>query len=373
MKLAITGFSNSGKTTIFNALTGLNLDTAIYPTPASAEVKSHIGTVKVPDKRLNRLSSLYKDKKKIHTTVEYVDYPGITSAYSGGDISQNTRVFDVIRDADAIVHVVRVFKDDSVIHPFGIIDPLRDVQSFETELILGDLEFAEKRLERMELAWKKGLKQDEGDREFLLKCKKALEDETSLRNISFSDKEKMVMLSFQLLSIKPEIIVLNIGEADLNTEKAGKAASAIENYFKGKGSDNVSPVIPLCGKIEMEIAQLHQEEAKMFLDDLGISEPAMNRLCRVSYDTLGLISFFTIGKKEVRAWAIKKGTRAIKAAGKVHTDMERGFIRAETIHFEDFIASGENMVKAREKGLVRLEGKTYIVNNGDIINFKFNV
>ncbi len=373
MKLTITGFSNSGKTTVFNALTGLDLDTSTYPTLTSAKIEPHIGIVKVPDKRLDKLSSVYKNRKTIYATVQYADYAGITSASSGGDTSQNTKVFDLIRDADAIVHVVRAFEDETIMHPLGGIDPVRDVKSFETELILGDLEFVEKRLESIELATKKGKKQDKSEKQLLLKCKEELEHEAALRNISFSDEERKIMSSFQFLTTIPEIIVLNIGEKDINTDRIKKIQEEMEDYFKGINQDTIPPVITLCGKIEMEIAQLPKDEAKAFLDDLGIDEPAMNRLCGVSYDALGLISFFTIGKGEVKAWTIKKGTEALKAAGKVHSDMERGFIRAEVISFDDFVSSGEDMVKAREKGLLRLEGKTYAVNDGDIINFKFNV
>lgn len=371
MKLAITGFSNSGKTTVFNALTGLTLEITTYPTLIAAGVEPNMGVVKVPDKRLDRLSSIHKNKKKINATIEYIDYAGIVST-STGNASQNSMVFDLIKDADAIVHVVRAFEDESVIHPMEKTDSLRDVTTFETELILGDLEFVEKRIERMELASKKGKKQNESEKQLLFKCKEALENEIPLRNVLFTDEEKRIMLSFQCLTTVPGIIVLNIGEKDINTEETRKLQSEVENYFKGN-QDTTLPVIALCGKIEMEIAQFSEDEAKAFLDDLGIKEPAMNRLCRLSSETLGLISFFTIGKNEVRAWTIKSETEALKAAGKVHSDMERGFIRAEVISFDDFVSSEEDMAKAREKGLLRLEGKTYSVKDGDIINFRFNV
>lgn len=368
MKFAITGFSNSGKTTVFNALTGLNLPTTTYPTLISTDIKPHIGVVKVPDARIDKLSSIYKPQKTTHATIEYIDYLGIIS----GDVAQNSRVFNLIKDVDAIVHVVRVFEDESIVHPLGNIDPVRDVKSFETELILGDLEFVEKRLERIEDTAKKGKKQDEAGKHLLLKCKKALEDEISLRDIEFNEEEKRVMLSYQFLSTMPEIIVLNIGEKDINSEMIKDLQKGIEVYFK-KGHGVIPPVLPLCGRLEMEIAQLPQDEAKIFLDDLGIEEQATNKLCRISYEALGLISFFTVIRDEVRAWTIKKGTEALKAAGKVHSDMERGFIRAEVIGFDDFVSSGKDIVKAKEKGLVRLEGRNYVVKDGDIINFRFNV
>jgi len=370
VKLLLTGFSNSGKTTVFNALTGLNLLTTPYPTIISAGVEPHHGVVKIPDYRLDKLSSIYKPRKTTYAAVEYIDYAGITL---GGNASQNTKVFDLIKDADAIVHVVRAFKDESVSHPMGSIDPIRDVKSFETELILGDLEFIEKRLQKIEEQAKRGKKQDEADRHLLLKCKKALENEVSIRNIVFTDEEKRLMLPYQFLSKMPLIIVLNIDEKDINSKIVRDIQNEIEAHFRKIEQSVTPPVLLLCGKIEMEIAQLPQDEANAFLEDLGIKEPAMNMLCRVSYETLGLISFFTVVEDEVKAWTIKKGTEAVKAAGKIHSDIEKGFIRAEVINYEDFISSGEDMVNAKKHGLLRLEGKNYIVQDGDIINFKFNV
>lgn len=370
MKLTITGFSNSGKTTVFNALTGLELETTTYPTSISAETEPHIGVVKIPDTRVDKLSSIYNPKKTTFATVEYIDYLGIAS---GGDITQNARVFNLIKDSDAIVHVVRAFEDESIVHPMNSVDPVRDVMSFEDELILGDLEFVEKRLEKIEQQEKRGKKQDASDRHILAKCKKALEDEISLRDIEFSDEEKRLMLPYQFLTTMPEIIVLNIHENDINSDKVKGLLDRAEAYFRDKGKGAVPQILTLCGKIEMEIAQLPADEAEAFLQDLGIEESAMNRLCHVSYDALGLISFFTVGQDEVRAWTIKKGTAAQHAAGKIHSDIERGFIRAETVSYEDFISSGETMAAVKEKGLARLEGKTYQVRDGDIINFKFNV
>jgi len=369
MKLTITGFSNSGKTTVFNALTGLNLATTTYPTMITPDLESQIGIVKVPDSRIDKLAAVYDPKKTTYATVEYIDYAGITK----GDVAHNTKVFNLLKDADAIVHVVRVFEDDAVIHPIGSVEPVRDVRSFEAELILGDLEFVEKRLQKIEEQAKKGKKQDEADRHLLMKCKKALEEEISLRNLEFTDEEKRLMLPYQFLSTMPEIIVLNIGEKDINSDRIINFQNEIEEYFKNAGQSSLPPVLSLCGKIEMEIAQLPADEAKVFLEDLGINEPAMHRLCRISYDALGLVSFFTVGKDEVKAWTIKKGTSAQQAAGKIHSDIERGFIRAEVAGYDDFIASEADMTRVKEKGLARLEGKTYPVRDGDIINFKFNI
>jgi GTP-binding protein YchF len=284
VKLAITGFSNSGKTTVFNALTGLNLEATLYPTSLSSGIEPHHGIVKVPDKRLDTLSSIYKRDKTTHATIDYIDYVGITPTASGGDASQNARVFQLIKDSDAIVHVVREFEDESVIHPMGTIDPVRDVKTFETELIFGDLEFVEKRLERIALSAKKGKKHEEAEKPLLLKCKEALEKEVSLRNVSFNDDEKKHMSAYQFLTTMPEIIVINTAENDMDSERVKNIQQAMESYFKEHGA--VPLVLPICGKIEMEIVQLPDEDAKVFLDDMGIKEPAMNRLCRVSYDAL---------------------------------------------------------------------------------------
>jgi hypothetical protein len=362
LKIAIAGLGNSGKTTIFNALTGLSLETTIYATVAS---EPHTGVVKVPDARIERLVEIYKPKKTTYATVEYIDYIGLTR----GDIDQNRKVFDLIKDADAVVHVIRGFGDESIVHPLGNIDPQRDAETVELEMIFGDLELVDKRLERMEQGAKRGKKPDEAEKKLLMKCKEALEAEKPLRDIEFTDDELKAMSHLQFMSIKPEVILLNVAEADINSDSAAAVVSDIRALFQGKQVT----VMSLCGKIEMEIAQLPADEARAFLEDLGIKEPALNRLIRVSYQLLGLISFLTSGEDEVRAWTINNGMNAQKAAGRIHSDIERGFIRAEVVSYEDFIAHGGSMSAARDKGLLRLEGKTYGVRDGDIINFRFNV
>ena len=361
MKVAIIGLANTGKTTIFNALTGLNIETTIYPTQAG---EPHIGMVKVPDKRLEDLTEIYHPKKTTYATVEYIDYLGLTK----GDIEQNKKVFDLIKDADAIVHVIRGFEDEVIVHPLGNTDPKRDAGTVELEMTFGDLELIDKRLERMEQGQKRGKKPDEAEKKVLLKCKENLENEIPLRDLEFSDEEQKVMRHLQFMSIKPEVIVLNVSEADIASGKTAAVISELEAIFESKQVK----ILSLCGKIEMEIAQLSPGEAEVFLDDLGIAEPALNRLIRVSYDLLGLISFLTAGEDEVRAWTIQRGLNAQKAAGKIHSDIERGFIRAELVAYNDFMACG-GMAGAREKGLLRLEGKNYEVKDGDIINFRFNV
>lgn len=361
MKIAIIGLANSGKTTIFNALTGQNLETTIYPT---LNAEPHIGMVKVPDPRIDKLTEIFKPKKTTFATVEYIDYIGLTK----GDMEQNRKVFDLIKDADAIVHVVRGFEDESIMHPLESVDPRRDAETLELEMIFGDLDLVDKRLKRMEEGLKRGKKPDETERKILVKCQELLEKEKPLRDIEFNEEEQKSMRHLQFMSIKPEVVALNVSEADLNSQKTEALMSELKAYYKG---NNVN-LLNLCGKIEMEIAQLSAEEARVFLDDLGIEEPALNRLIHVSYDLLGFISFLTCGEDEVRAWTISKGMNAQKAAGRIHSDIERGFIRAELVSYDDFIAHG-GMSGARDKGLLRLEGKTYEVKDGDIINFRFNV
>ncbi len=361
MKIAITGLANSGKTTLFNALTGQNLETTIYATVAA---EPHLGVVKVPDARIEKLSAIYKPKKTTYATVEYVDYIGLTK----GDVEQNRKVFDLVKDADAIVHVIRGFEDEAVVHPLGGVDPKRDAETIELEMIFGDLELVDKRLERMEQGAKRGKKPDEAEKKLLQKCKGFLEAEKALRDAEFSEEERKAMSHLQFMSIKPEVVVVNVGEKDANSDKTAATVSALQSFFGGKRVR----VLSLCGKIEMEIAQLQPEEAAAFLEDLAIKEPALNKLIHVSYDLLGLISFLTSGEDEVRAWTIMKGMNAQQAAGKIHSDIERGFIRAEVVSYDDFISCG-SMPAARDKGLLRLEGKTYEVRDGDIINFRFNV
>ena len=365
MKLAITGLSNSGKTTIFNALTGKNIETTLYATAAGAP---NLGVVRVPDTRIERLAEIYNPRKTTYASVEYVDYIGINLK----DASHNAKVFEHIKDTDAIVHIVRAFDDERIPHPLNDIDPLRDIRVVEGEILFQDFELIEKRLERMAESAKKGKKSNEDERRLLLKCRESLEKDIPLRNLDFSEDDEKAMKHLQFISTKPQIVVLNIGEKEMNSGRPGKLREIVERYYAGKGLPDKVRVLTLCGNIEMEIAQLTPADAKAFLEDIGIQESAMNKLINVSYDLLGLISFMTIGDDEVKAWTITNGTNAVKAAGKVHSDIERGFIRAEVIGYDDLISCG-NMSAARDKGLLRLEGKTYKVKDGDIINFRFNI
>src|SRR5512147_3276850 len=352
MKIAITGLANSGKTTIFNALTGLNLETTIYPTVTE---EPHHGVVKVPDARIDRLAEIYKPKKTTYATVEYVDYIGLTK----GDMEQNRKVFDLVKDVDAIVHVVRGFQDEAVSHPLGSVDPLRDTETIEMEMIFGDLDLVSKRLERIEQSLKRGKKPDESEHKLLLKCREHLESEKPLRDADFSEDDRKAMRHLQFMSIKPEVVALNVAEQDVSSETTKKTVSDLQAFFKGRQVK----VLSMCGKIEMEIAQLSPDDAKAFLDDLGIQEPALNKLIRVSYDLLGLRSFFTCGEDGGSSCSFEGGISAQRAGGSSDSDIDRGFIRAEIVSYDDFIATG-SIHAAREKGHFKLEGKTYEVKDG---------
>ncbi|UCG78721.1 MAG: redox-regulated ATPase YchF [Nitrospirota bacterium] len=366
MKLAITGLANSGKTTLFNALTGQNIEATLYATTSG---DPHVGVVKVPDERVVRLSQIYEPRKTTFATVEYIDYIGIAQ----GDQDQNRLVFDLMKGADALVCVIRAFNDDSVVHPNGNIDPQRDLRAMESELILSDLELIEKRLDRMaEGQQKKGKKPDEGEKRTLEKCREYLENEIPLRNIELGIEEARYIRHLQFISILPMIVVLNISEDHLAGSSAEKLIEVLKDTISHYPLKEQLTFVPLSGKIEMEISQLDDPESEEFLKDLGITEPARNRLIHESYKLLGLISFLTVGEDEVRAWTISSGTEAHKAAGKIHSDIERGFIRAEVVSYSDLIELG-SMTEVKQKGLSRLEGKNYIVRDGDIINFRFNV
>ncbi len=365
MKIAIIGFSNSGKTTIFNALTGLGLPTSSYPSTGG---EARVGVVNVPDERIDNLSGIFKPAKTTYATVDYVDYIGFTR----GDTKQNAKVHAHIKDADALLQVVRAFEDPSVPHPLGDTDPMRDLRSLEAELVLGDLMLVEKRLESIEESIKKGRKEkvSDAERAVLVRCREALDAEKPLREIEFSQEELKAVRHLEFLSIKPEVVVFNVAEEMLPDEKALEALlQEAREMLKGN-----SAALSMSGKIEMELAQLAPEEQKAFLSDLGIEEPALRRLIKVSYGLLRLISFFTAGEDEVKAWTIKEGTTASKAAGKIHSDIEKGFIRAEIVSYEDFLMKcGGSMAEARKLGVFRLEGRDYPVKDGDIINFRFNV
>jgi GTP-binding protein YchF len=359
MKLALVGLANCGKTTLFNAATGLTRETTPYPETSG---ETQIGVAKVFDERVAELSKIYKPKKTTFATVEYTDYLGFVS----GDSKHNQEVLSFVRDSDALIHVIRTFNDDSVLHPLDSIDPIRDFETFQTELILADLDLCEKRLQRMEEGARRGKKFDEKEKKLVERCKSHLEEEKTLATFEFEDDETEARKRLSFSSTLTQIVVLNTSEDELGTPEIESVITQLEERA-GKGK-----VLALSGRIEAEISQLPEYEAEEFLKELKIDKPAKNLLIQKSYDLLNLVSFFTVGDDEVRAWTITKGMDAQKSAGRIHTDIERGFIRAETVSFEHFISDG-SMAKAKESGHFRLEGKTYLVQDGDIMNFRFNV
>ncbi len=358
MKIGILGLANSGKTTVFNALTGLDLPTTPYIT---TEGHLHEGVVKVPDDRLRRLAELLKPPRVTPATVIFMDYLGI----SRGDPKHNQRVLEALKEADAFLYVIRAFDDPSVVHPFGRINPLEDLKTLRMELILTDLDLVEKRLQRIEELRKKGKEVNRREEEALRRCLQSLESETPLNQAPLTDDDREALRHLYFFTVRPEVVLINLSEAEL------KGDHEIMEVFRGYLGEDI-PVLTLSAKIEMEIAQLPEEDRAPFLREMGIQEPVIQRVIRTCYRQLGLISFFTFNEKELRAWTVREGTTAWEAAGRVHSDIQRGFIKAEVIGAEEFLRIG-SMAEARQRGLLRLEGKRYIVTDGDIINFRFNV
>lgn len=353
----IIGRPAVGKTELFTLLTG--------KTPVAGGIDA--GSARIPDKRLDTLEEIYRPKKTTYALVDMVDIPGLNLS-SGREGAKHERDFlEAVRKADALVHVVRSFENEAVWHVDGSIDPLRDLDAINTELILFDLQLAETRLERIEQSREKGVKTNEAEREVIIKCRSVLEEERPLSSGDFSEKEMENLRHMEFLTFKPLIIVVNVDETQMSS---GEYPGREEAYAWAEMRD--IPIFEISVEMEKEINELDPSEQEMFLEEMGIGERGISKLARSVYSCLGLISFLTAGKDEVRAWTIRQGTCAKEAAGKVHSDIERGFIRAEVISFEDFIKCGSEKA-AKEKGLYRLEGKEYIVKDGDIINFRFNV
>jgi hypothetical protein len=321
----------------------------------------------VPDRRIDELRQIFNPKKHTYAKVEYMDYLGLTK----GDAAQNRKVIDFIKDADALVYVLRGFDDERIEHPLGGVDPVRDFDTLEAELVLFDLDLAEKRLINMDESARKGHPPKKEERAAVLKCREALEREMPLRYLAFDETETRSLRHLEFISMLPVMTVINVGESDLESARSAAWRDAIRDKIARFASNPPAPIV-LSGKIEMEIARLPAEDAADFLADLGVEIPARERMIRESYDLLGLISFLTVGEDEVRAWTVPKGIEAQAAAGKIHSDLERGFIRAEVISFDEFTDAG-SLAAARAKGLLRLEGKTYVVRDGDIIDFRFSV
>ena len=364
MKLGMVGLPNVGKSTLFNALTNAGAESANYP---FCTIEKNVGIVSVPDARLDKLAEMYEPDKFTPATLEFVDIAGLVKGASKGEGLGNKFLGD-IREVDAIVHVVRCFEDDNIIHVDGRINPASDIETINLELIFSDMEMVARRIDRTKKALK-GDKKLQVQVDFLERLQAHLEEGKSARGFDFTEDELSWIRDMPLLSAKPVIYAANMSEEDFRN-----GVDKNEHYQEVKAIAEAehAAVLPICAKIEEDIADMEADDKAMFLEDLGLEESGLNRIIREGYSLLGLISYLTAGKQEVRAWTITKGTKAPQAAGKIHTDFEKGFIRAEVVSYDDLMACG-SMAAAKEKGLVRLEGKDYVMQDGDIVLFRFNV
>ena len=359
----IVGLPNVGKSTLFNAITKKSILMANYP---FATIDPNVGVVIVPDERIDVLKNMYNPERVIPTTYEFTDIAGLVKGASNGEGLGN-KFLSHIREVDAVVEVVRCFDDENIIHVDGSVDPIRDIEVINVELVLSDLEIVTSRINKIgKKAMTTKNKDDVKEIELLERIKEALESNIPVRKLGLDEEEKKLISSFNLITLKPIIYALNVEDSDINT--GNNYTKLVEDYAKKEGSETAI----ICAKLESELSELDEEEKKLFLDDLGIKESGVERLINKTYDLLGLATFFTVGKDEVRAWTFKKGSRAPECAGIIHSDFEKGFIKAEVMSYGDLVSAGSEL-RVRELGKARIEGKEYIMQDGDICHFRFNV